>query len=215
MSDSEPILFVVDDELDARQSIAALASSLGIKCETFASAGDFLERFEVSLAGCLLIDLVLEGITGLELQERLAEMDSTLPVILISAFADVPVTVRAMQNGALTVLEKPYRANELADAIQKAFRVNRHMREASAQSRQLERRIGTLSARERRVMELVLADKPNRVIAADLGAGRRTVDRIRSTMLEKMGVLSLVELAQRVAVLRAAEEARNRNRFCE
>ncbi len=209
MAPSDPILFVVDDEPDALESITALASSLDVRYETFSSAEAFLARYDPSLAGCLLVDLVLQGIDGLQLQARLAELGSTLPVILISAFADVPATVRAMRNGALTVLEKPYRANELTDAIRKAFRVNRQKREEASRYGDLRRRVDTLTDRERRVMEMALADKPNRVIAADLGVGRRTVDRLRSAILQKMGVLSLIELARQIGVLQAAEETRS------
>jgi len=215
MKNSESTLFVVDDELEARHSINALASSLGISCETFASAEAFLERFTPSLSGCVLIDLVLEGLSGIELQTRLTEMGSTLPVILISAFADVPITVRAMRNGALVVLEKPYRANELTDAIREAFQVNRWSRQAGVTCGELQRRMRTLTARERHVMELVLADTPNRVIAANLKVGRRTVDRVRSTILQKMGTQSVVELAQQVGALRISRADNDHGLFAE
>ncbi len=202
MSNSNSVLFVVDDELSARQSIAALAASLGIQCELFSSAEEFLRRFDPALTGCLLIDLVLGGMSGLDLQKRLFDMGSNLHVILISAFVDVRVAVQAMQNGAVTVLEKPYAARDLTQAIVGTFESNKKLCETQCSLRVLQRRLDALSHREWRVMELTLADKPNRVIATELGIGRRTVDRIRSTTLDKLDCVSVLALAQKIGAIR-------------
>ncbi len=205
MNESVATLFVVDDEPDARRGVAALASSMGIRCETFASGEELLDRFNPAAAGCLLVDLRLTGMSGLELIERLAVKGSTLPVILISAFADVRTTVRAMKNGALTVIEKPYQADELADAIRAAVESNRQSREERARRAEVRRRISTLTPRERQTMEMIMAGKPNKAIARELNLSQRTVDRTRAVLLEKMGVESAVGLARVVTDARVAD----------
>jgi len=124
----EPVLFVVDDDPEARAGVAALATSMGIRCRTFASAEDFLGDYTQKWIGCALVDLRLGGMNGLELQAKLAEGGSTLPVILISAHVDFVAAARAMSHGAITVLEKPYQADELADAIREAMARHRQGR---------------------------------------------------------------------------------------
>ncbi len=124
----EPVLFVVDDDPEARAGVAALATSMGIPCRTFASAEDFLGAYTHKWTGCALVDLRLGGMSGLELQARLAEDGSTLPVILISAHVDFVAAARAMNHGAVTVLEKPYQADDLADAIREAMARHRQGR---------------------------------------------------------------------------------------
>ena len=205
MNESAATLFVVDDEPDARRGVAALASSMGIRCETFASGEELLERFNPAAAGCLLIDLRLDGMSGLELIERLTAKGSTLPVILISAYADVRTTVRAMKNGALTVIEKPYQADELADSIQAAVKADRYAREEQARRAEVRRRISTLTPRERQTMELIMAGKPNKAISRELDFSQRTVDRVRAVVLQKMGVESAVALARVVTDARASD----------
>ena len=121
MKTSQVTLFVVDDDSKSRKAVAALASSLKIRCETFASAEGFLDRYDPSLTGCALVDFRLGGMDGLQLQERLQAMGSTLPVVLISAYADVSLAVRALKGGAVAFIEKPYKDDELADAIRKAL----------------------------------------------------------------------------------------------
>jgi FixJ family two-component response regulator len=123
-------LFVVDDDSKSRKAAAALASSLKIRCETFASAEGFLDRYDPSLTGCALVDFRLGGMNGLQLQERLQALGSTLPVVLISAYADVSLAIRALKGGAVAFIEKPYKADELADAIRKAMVRGTHARHA-------------------------------------------------------------------------------------
>jgi FixJ family two-component response regulator len=200
-------LFVVEDDRDARKGVVALASSMGLSCETFTSAEEFLDRYDPSWAGCLLVDLRLEKMNGLELLKRLATMGSTLPVILIGADVDVPTAVQAMQNGALTVLEKPYLADDLADSIRTAMDSASQTRGTLSRHKDLLRRLDTLTARERRVLELIVAGKPNKAIARDLRISHRTVDRVRADVLEKMGADSAVELAQMVGEVRGGERA--------
>jgi FixJ family two-component response regulator len=199
-------LFVVDDEPDARRSAAALASSMGIAYETYASAESFLESFDPARPGCVLIDLRLGGMSGFDLQEQLAARGSTLGVIIISAYANVSATVRLMRRGALTVLEKPYHADELAEAIRLAIETNRQERTALAERQRIHERIDTLSPRERRTMERIVAGRPNKLIASELDVSHRTVDRLRAAVLRKMGVETAVELARIVGKLQACGE---------
>ncbi len=202
---SQETLFVVDDEPDARRGVAALASSMGLRCETFESGENLLAHFSPTAAGCVLIDLRLNGMSGLELQQQLAARGSTLPMILISAYADVRTTVRAMKSGAFAVIEKPYQADELADAIQAAIEADRRGREIQAKRADVRRRIAGLSARERRTMELIMAGKPNKAIARELDLSQRTVDRVRAVVLEKMGVDSAVQLTRVVTDARPGD----------
>ena len=207
MSADKTTLFVVDDDPDACRSAAALASSMGLACETYSSAESFLESFQSSRPGCVLIDLRLNGMSGFDLQEELVARGSELPVIVISAYADVPATVRLMRNGALTVLEKPYRADELAEAIRVAIEMDCQQRAARAERRRLQERIDALPPRERQTMDLIVAGKPNKAIARQLDVSHRTVDRLRAAVLRKMGIDTAVELARIVGELQASGEA--------
>lgn len=121
MKTTKGTLYVVDDDSQSRKAVAALATSMKIKCELFASAEEFLGRYDSSLTGCALVDYRLCGMDGLQLQDNLRAMGSTLPVVVVSAYADVPMTVRAMRGGAVAVIEKPYRNNELADVVRKVL----------------------------------------------------------------------------------------------
>ena len=136
MKTSEDTLFVVDDDPNSRKAVAALASSMRIRCETFASAEGFLDRYDPSLTGCALVDFRLGGMDGLELQERLQAMGSALCVVLISAYADVSLAVRAINSGAVAFVEKPYKDDELADAVRKAIDRSTHLRQSLAEQTQ-------------------------------------------------------------------------------
>jgi two-component system, LuxR family, response regulator FixJ len=194
-------LFVVDDEPAVREAVASLACSLGIPCECFASGEEFLEYYNPSLAGCALVDIRLQGMDGLELQERLAALGSTLPVILISGYADVAVTVRGMRNGAMTVIEKPCHNDELAVAIRNALALNAARRESLANRVETQQRLQALAPRDRQLLEMIISGTPNKCIARTLEISQRTVDRLRARVFAKMHVASAVELAQAVATL--------------
>jgi two-component system, LuxR family, response regulator FixJ len=127
MTMSRGTLFVIDDDPKARKAVAALASSMRIACESFASAEEFLDRYDPSLTGCALVDYCLEGMDGLQLQERLQAMNSGLAVVLISAYADASLEVRAMNSGALAVIEKPYKNDDLADTVRSALDLGARM----------------------------------------------------------------------------------------
>ena len=172
-----------------------------IKYETFASAEEFLKRYESSLSGCALLDYRLGGMDGLQLQGKLQAMNSMLSVVLISAYADVALAVRAMENGALTLIEKPYQQDEMSDAIHKAMKRSEEvhrMREGSADKRQ---HLESLTAQERQMVDLVLAGVPQKRAARLLKISLRTVNRLRAAVYRTMGVGSAVELTRIVTAL--------------
>jgi len=201
----EPTLIVVDDRLRARQTLAKLASSLDVRCKGFASVKEFLAVYEPAQPGCLVARLHLPEMGRLEPQAYLAAAGNTLPVIFVSVRMDVPGEAQAMGDGAFAVIQEPYRAHELAHLILQAFCADRELREREARLTDLCQRINTLTTRERRVMELILTDTPNRVIALNLKVSRRTVDRIRAAIYQKLGVMSAIGMAQRVAAMQAPE----------
>lgn len=201
----EPTVFVVDDDPGARESVAALVGEMGLSYAGYASAEEFLEEYDVKRTGCLVADVRLDGMNGLALQERLLAIESSLPVVVITAYADVPLTVRAMQNGALTLLEKPCSQHQLGDAIRQAVAqsVAHHRRHARWYDTQ--QRINRLTEKERQVMELLTLGKSNKEIADELHIGLRTVERRRHHILEKMQVRSLAQLSRMVAESQAAK----------
>lgn len=196
MDPSGPTMFVVDDEAGARESLAALATSMGVPCEAFPSAEECLQRLDPTRRGCLVIDLRLPGMDGLGLQERLPALGVAMPVIVVSAYADVRTTVRAMRNGALTVLEKPCQTDELADAVREALDAQGRAVTPDRRTAESRARFSALDERERTVMGMILEGVPNKTIARRLHVSHRTVDRIRAAVFEKMGVGSAVELAK-------------------
>lgn len=204
MSLGQQVLFVVDRDSRARQRGAAIAVCLGIRCKAYDCAEEFIRDYCSDVSGCLVADSCLNGMDGLELQERLVASGSRLPVILVSAQASVPMAVRAMQNGALTFIEKPYNEVELTDAIRVGLQRDHSLRAVSAQRKETQRRIDKMSSRERQVLDMVIAGTPNKAIARRIGVGHRTVDRLRASVFSMMDVVSAAELAHMVADLRAA-----------
>jgi two-component system, LuxR family, response regulator FixJ len=212
MCRSAPTLFVVDDDEKVCMSVVALAHSLNIPCRVFPSAEEFLDSFDATEPGCLLVDLRLEGMSGLRLLETLAAKQVLLPAILFSAFADVPVTVHAMQHGALTVIEKPYRADALSDAILAAMRTVDETREEQRQLKELRERVDSLGCQQRAVMERIVKGMPNKVIATELDIGMRTVGRLRAAVFQKMECQGAVELTEMLSRLARLEETATGNR---
>jgi FixJ family two-component response regulator len=209
--DTSPIaLFVIDDDATSRKAMTALASSLKIPCETFASAEAFLDRYDPSLTGCVLIDFRLGGMDGLQLQERLLALSSTLSVVIVSANADVPMAVRALENGALAIIEKPYKNDELAGAIRKAIDRSVTVRQSFSESADERRRFASLAPRELQVLNLLLAGMPQKRMVPLLKVSRRTVNRLLGSVCSKMGVNSAPELAGMMA--RLEQSALNDNK---
>jgi FixJ family two-component response regulator len=197
MSDA-PIVFVVDDDERACRSVCALAQSMGLECKSFSTAEQFLGYYSTDRAGCLVTDVRMLGISGLELQEKLNEMGSLLPVIIMTAYATTPVTVRAMKSGALTMLDKPYHEDQLWDAIRKALSLDAQRRVQHERRHAIRQRMEQLTPSERDVLQLVVSGKANKVIACILDVSVRTVENRRRDVYRKMDAESAVDLVRMV-----------------
>jgi FixJ family two-component response regulator len=197
---SDPTVFVVDDDPAARSSVAALVASHGLKVNEFASAEEFLAARDPKERGCLIADVRMEGMSGLELQEKLAEKRDSIPVIIITGFADIPMAVRAMQAGALTFLEKPCADLELWQSIQAALDYDEQTQAGRQKHADVIARRASLASAEVDVLDRLLAGKPNKQIAAELGVGLRTVELRRATLMKKMHADSLAELVRLVLI---------------
>ena len=188
-------VFVIDGEPTAGASTAALVSSMGFGCQTFSSAEEFLDLADLSRPGCVIVDLHLEGMNAFELQKHLLDHDVALIALFVGVNITVNTVVRAMRAGALSVLEKPYIADELAEAIRKAVTIVRHTHVSHHRSQTIRARFDTLDRRERDVMTLVVTGVPNKTIARELGVCHRTAAQIRADVFKKMDAESAVDLA--------------------
>lgn len=190
------VVFIVDDDEAIRDALAWLFQSRGVTARGYASAEDFLADWSPDLTGCVLLDIRMEGMTGLELFDRLCEAGTKLPVIFLTGHGDVPMAVSALKKGARDFVEKPFNDNDLVDKVIEALAWEAQRREIDADAASIGRRLESLTQRERQVMDKVLAGKLNKVIADDLGITMRTVEVHRAHLFEKMGVKTAVELAQ-------------------
>jgi two-component system response regulator FixJ len=191
-------VFIVDDDEAVRGSIKLLLKTLGLATQAFASAQEFLATFDKGRVGCLVLDIRMPGMSGLELQEELNARGAMLPIIFITGHGDVPMAVEAMQRGAMDFLQKPFRDQDLLDRITKALQKDRAGRDLLGNRERIGVRIATLTPREREVMTLVTQGKANKVIAADLNLSQRTVEIHRAHVMEKMGANSLAHLVHMV-----------------
>ena len=194
----EATVFIVDDDEAVRSSMKLLLKTLGLTAQAFASAQEFLATFDKGRPGCLVLDIRMPGMSGLELQEELNARDAMLPIIFITGHGDVPMAVEAMQHGAMDFLQKPFRDQDLLDRITKALEKDRAGRDLLGNRERIGVRIATLTPREREVMALVTQGKANKVIAADLNLSQRTVEIHRAHVMEKMGANSLAHLVRMV-----------------
>jgi two-component system response regulator FixJ len=193
-------VFVVDDDDAMCRLIQNLVESIGLKARLFGSAQLFIEQFDPTLPGCLVSDVRMPGMSGVELQELLVQKGSLLPVILVTAHADVPLAVRAMKSHAVDVLEKPFKLQDLLDRIQHALRIDAERRQEHAKKTGASSRVAQLSERERQVMKMVVTGLANKQIAHRLDLSEKTIEAHRSHVMKKLGVSSLAELV-RLAVL--------------
>jgi FixJ family two-component response regulator len=196
MMDAEAVVFVVDDDASMRESLQNLLRSVGLRVEAFASAQEFLRSPRPEGPSCLVLDVRLPGLSGLELQQRLAEGDMAMPIIFITGHGDIPMTVQAMKAGAVEFLSKPFRDQALLDAIQQALARDRAAHEQRALREELRRRYRSLTPRERDVLAFVVTGLLNKQIAGQLGTSEASVKVHRQHVMAKMGAGSLAELVR-------------------
>jgi FixJ family two-component response regulator len=196
MKTGEPIVFVVDDDPSVRETLADLIASVGLSVLAFRSAREFLGSRRPDAPACLVLDVRLPGLSGLELQRELLRIEAPIPIIFITGHGDIPMTVRAMKEGAVEFLAKPFRDQDLLDAIQHALEIDRVARQERTIVAEVRRCYESLTKREREVMELIVSGLLNKQIAAQLGSSETTVKMHRGQIMHKMKAQSVVELAR-------------------
>jgi RNA polymerase sigma factor (sigma-70 family) len=196
MEDFEPLVFVVDDDASVRKALARLIRSVGIGVETFASADEFLAREPHEGPACVITDVRMPGLSGLQLQQHLAESERSLAVIFMTGYGTIPMTVQAMKAGAVDFLEKPFEDQDLIDAVYKALVENRDTMQAEAELRAIVERVDSLTPRQREVFEMVVSGKLNKEIASELGTSEKTVKAQRSQVMKRMHADSLADLVR-------------------
>jgi len=193
---TNPTVFVIDDDPAARESIGMLIRSLGLQVETYASAEQYLQAFDGSRPGCVVTDMRMLGLSGIELQEQLIQMGNRIPVILISAHANMQIAVKAMRNGAITFLEKPCQQQEIIDAVNEAIALDSKWRLEEVESIAAKENFQKLNQGEREVMKLIMTGKANKVIANRLDVSLRTVEARRHNVFKKMEVDNIPDLTR-------------------
>lgn len=198
---SAPTVFIVDDDPAMRDSLGFLIGSVGRKVETYASAEDFLAAYDHERPGCIVLDVRMPGLSGLELMEKLREDRFAPPVVLITGHGDIPMAVRALKAGAFDFIEKPFSDQVLLERIQQALHQDSEDRAAEQDRVDIERRASRLTSRETEVFELVVAGKPNKVVANELGLSQKTVEVHRAHVMEKMRAESFADLVKMAVML--------------
>jgi len=201
MNDEVPTIFVVDDDAAVRSSLAMLLKSVSLAVKTFESASRFLEQLQPEPSGCLVLDIRMPGMSGIELQQQLKQRGCPLPIIFITGHGDVSMAVHAMREGAIDFIEKPFRDQDLLDRIYQALELDRTRRRAADEAVLLRERFAGLTPREHDVMLRIARGQANKVIAIELGLSERTVEIHRAKVMHKTGAKSLAELVSMTAKL--------------
>ena len=196
MNSAEPTVFVIDDDEPVRDAIGLLLDTVDIPFESFDSAQSFLSSYDNGRTGCLVLDIRMPGMSGLELQDHLIEQNDPLPIIFITGHGDIPMAVEAMKKGAMDFIRKPFRDQELLDRVQEALTWDASVREHRADLESIRLRAGSLTPREQEVFERVAEGQANKVVAIDLGISERTVEIHRSQVMQKMKARNLADLVK-------------------
>jgi two-component system response regulator FixJ len=203
MTESTPCIYLVEDDDAVRDSLQMVLESVGHRVEAFANADRFMAAYTPELAGCLVLDIRMPGMNGMELQRKLNELNSILPIIFVTGHGDVPMAVEAMQQGAVDFVQKPYREQELLDKITQALALDEKNRDSLLQRQSILQRMQELTPRELDVMKLMVEGKANKVIAIDLEISQRTVEIHRARVMDKISANSLAHLVRMFMVVEA------------
>ena len=203
--DNKQTVFIVDDDEGIREGLSLLMESVDQPCELYSSAFEFLDAYDPDKSGCLVLDIRMPRMTGLDLQMELNKRKSLLPIIFITGHGDIPMAVEAMRFGALDFINKPFREQELLDRINEALRSDEEKRKVLFDKQQLINRLSSLTEREREVFERVAEGEMNKVIASDLGVSERTIEVHRSQVMKKLGTRTLAQLVRLKIELEAVE----------
>jgi two-component system, LuxR family, response regulator FixJ len=198
MKETTPTVYIVDDDTGVRSSIRVLMKSVGLPAIPFASAREFLAAYHPHQPGCVVLDIRMPEMSGLELQQVLSERGAVIPVIFITGHGDIAMAVEAMRRGAFDFLQKPFRDQDLIDRIQTAMTRDRDLRESLREHGRTRARINSLTPRESEVLDLLTSGKANKMMAQDLGLSQRTVEIHRAHVMEKMGARSVAQLVRMV-----------------
>jgi RNA polymerase sigma factor (sigma-70 family) len=193
---NQAIVHVVDDDAALRDSLRWLIESVGLAARVYGTAEEFLSDYDGGGPGCLVLDVRMPGLSGLELQEKLRRQDIQIPIIIVTAHADVPIAIRALKAGAMDFIEKPFSDQILLDRVREAIEHDREQRQVAAKRAAIAAQVAQLTPREREVMSLVVAGKANKVIASELGLSQKTVEVHRARVMRKMHAESVAQLVQ-------------------